>query len=63
MSGNPEHAITACEEFQQRLPSLIEAGEGLYRDRHLKSCDLCRALVVDLETIAEAVRELFGPQN
>jgi hypothetical protein len=63
MSGNPEHAITACEKFQQRLPSLIEAGEGLYRDHHLNTCALCRALVVDLETIAEAARDLFGPQR
>jgi hypothetical protein len=48
-----------CLEFQARLPELIGSGENLAADPHLLHCPLCRALLSDLETIAEAARELF----
>jgi hypothetical protein len=48
-----------CEEFQARLPKLIEAGEDLSAHPHLKTCSLCHALLADLETIADAARQLF----
>jgi hypothetical protein len=53
----------ACKEFQQRLPELLQSGEKLYDDPHLPSCDRCRALVVDLEQIADAARRRFERYN
>jgi predicted anti-sigma-YlaC factor YlaD len=49
----------SCAEFQARLPELIGSGENLAADPHLRSCELCRALLADLMTIAEAARQLF----
>jgi hypothetical protein len=49
----------SCEEFQARLPELIGSGENAAAHPHLKHCELCRALLADLETIAEAARQLF----
>jgi hypothetical protein len=48
-----------CRQFQARLPEFIGSGENLAADPHLQHCPLCRALLTDLETIAEAARELF----
>ena len=51
--------IMTCEQFQDRLPELIGSGENLDAHPHLQHCALCRALLTDLETIAEAARQLF----
>jgi hypothetical protein len=48
-----------CAEFQAQLPELIGSGANLADNEHLRSCELCRALLADLETIAEAARQLF----
>ena len=48
-----------CAEFQAQLPELIGSGENVSSHPHLQNCDLCRALLADLETIAEAARQLF----
>ena len=48
-----------CAAFQAQLPELIGSGENLADHPHLQSCELCRALLKDLETIAEAARQLF----
>jgi hypothetical protein len=48
-----------CEAFQAQLPELIGSGEDVSAHPHLQSCELCRALLADLETIAEAARQLF----
>ena len=48
-----------CHEFQARLPELIGSGENLAAHPHLQHCALCRAMLVDLETIAEAAHQLF----
>ena len=48
-----------CEEFQAQLPELIGSGANISEHSHLKSCELCSALLADLETIAEAARQLF----
>jgi hypothetical protein len=48
-----------CQEFQAQLPELIGAGGKAALHPHLQSCALCRALLADLETIAEAARQLF----
>lgn len=49
----------SCEQFQAQLPELIGSGEGIASHPHYQSCALCRALVADLQTIAEAARQLF----
>jgi hypothetical protein len=48
-----------CEQFQAQLPELIGSGADVSTHPHLKDCELCRALLADLQTIAEAARELF----
>lgn len=48
-----------CAEFQSHLPELVGAGQNLSNHPHIKNCELCRALLADLETIAEAARQLF----
>lgn len=51
--------LRECQEFQAQLPELIGAGGKAASHPHLQSCALCRALLADLETIAEAARQLF----
>jgi hypothetical protein len=51
--------VKSCQEFQEYLPELISSGLDVSGDPHLESCELCRALLSDLETIAAAARELF----
>jgi anti-sigma factor RsiW len=41
------------------MPERIGAGEDLQTNPHLLTCDRCRALVRDLEAIAEAARRLM----
>ena len=48
-----------CAEFQARLPELVGPGKDAARHPHLEGCERCRALLADLETIAEAARQLF----
>ena len=48
----------SCAAFQAQLPELIGSGENIAADPHLRSCELCRALLADLVTIAEAARQL-----
>jgi hypothetical protein len=52
-------SILNCQLFQERLPEMIGSGEDLASHPHLLGCPLCRALLADLETIAEAARQLF----
>ena len=49
----------SCAEFQAKLPELISSGANAASHPHIQSCELCRALLADLETIAEAARQLF----
>ncbi|HEV2488136.1 MAG TPA: hypothetical protein VGT08_21620 [Terracidiphilus sp.] len=49
----------SCAQFQARLPELIGSGVNAGADPHIQSCELCRALLTDLMTIAEAARQLF----
>jgi predicted anti-sigma-YlaC factor YlaD len=57
MTVDPENL--SCQEFQARLADLIGTGEDVSRHPHLKNCETCRALLADLETIAEAARQLM----
>ena len=49
----------SCAEFQAQLPELIGSGVDVKAHPHIQNCKLCRALLADLETIAEAARQLF----
>jgi predicted anti-sigma-YlaC factor YlaD len=51
----------SCAEFQAQLPELIASGSDLANDAHLANCPLCRALIADLQTIADAARQLLAP--
>ncbi|MGA2889143.1 MAG: hypothetical protein ABSE51_13910 [Terracidiphilus sp.] len=51
--------ILTCQQFQAQLPELIGSGENLAENPHLEHCALCRELLADLETIAEAARNLL----
>ncbi len=53
----------SCEEFQAQLPELVGSGEDVAKHPHLQSCALCSALFADLETIAEAARQLLPIQQ
>jgi predicted anti-sigma-YlaC factor YlaD len=57
MTDNPNNLT--CAGFQAHLPELIASGEDVTAHPHLQECELCRALLADLETIAEAARQLF----
>jgi hypothetical protein len=50
---------SSCAKFQAQLPELIGSGEIASAHSHIQSCELCRALLADLETIAQAARQLF----
>jgi hypothetical protein len=57
MTGDPNNMD--CREFQSQLADLIGSGEDAASHPHLKTCPRCRALLNDLETIAEAARQLL----
>jgi len=59
MTENHHHNPEACAAFQAQLPELIGSGNTIADHAHIQSCELCRALMADLETIAEAARQLF----
>jgi hypothetical protein len=48
-----------CEDFQAQMPELIGTGVDASAHPHVVNCALCSALLADLETIAEAARQLF----
>ena len=49
----------SCEEFQEHLAELIGSGADAASHPHLQGCANCRALLADLQTIAEAARQLL----
>jgi hypothetical protein len=46
----------SCGEFQGQLVELVSSGSDVERHPHLQTCERCRTLVRDLESIAEAAR-------
>ena len=57
MTGDPKNMT--CQEFQEQLADLIGSGVDVSNHPHLKDCDTCRALLADLQTIADAARQLL----
>lgn len=54
MASDP--MFMTCEQFQAQLSDLVASGEDLERHPHIQACEMCRALVSDLEKIAEEAR-------
>ena len=56
-----------CAEFQDQLPNIFassaEANEDPHFHAHLQACENCSNLVRDLESIADAARQLFEPHD
>jgi len=48
-----------CQQFQEILPHIIEAGGKPEEEQHLQTCDSCAALVKDLLYIAEQAKLLL----
>ena len=48
-----------CEQFQEVLPHIIEAGGNAEEEAHLNSCRACSELVRDLKYIAEQAKLLL----
>lgn len=48
-----------CEDFQVKLPDLIGSEPGVAMHPHLLTCANCRALLSDLQTIADEARKLL----
>ena len=57
MTNDPN--TMSCAAFQGLLPELIGSGDNIANHPHILGCPRCRALLADLETIAEAARQLF----
>ncbi len=61
MTADPNNMT--CEEFQAQLPELIGTGADASMHPHVQNCALCRELLADLESIAEAARQLFPVED
>jgi hypothetical protein len=48
-----------CEEFTAAMPQLVASGEDIYAHPHVRNCRMHRALIADLEAIAQAAQQLF----
>jgi hypothetical protein len=48
-----------CAEFQASMADRIMVGEDLQLHLHMLTCERCRSLVGELETIAEFARQLL----
>ena len=57
MTNDPK--TMSCAEFQDQLAELIGTGADASTHPHILGCDDCRKLLSDLQTIADAARQLF----
>ena len=49
----------SCQEFSACMADLIAAGQDIFAHPHVRRCSLHRALLDDLEAIANAARQLL----
>jgi hypothetical protein len=59
MTGDPNNI--SCQEFQEGLAELVGSGDAASHP-HLKTCANCRALLADLQAIADAAKQLLLEQ-
>ena len=53
----------SCEEFQSQLSDLVGAGADVENHSHIQECEICRELYEQLQTIAQAAKQLFPDQE
>lgn len=54
----------SCEEFQSQLAELVGSGADVVNHPHIRSCqNNCLRLYEDLQTIADAAKQLFPDQQ
>ena len=53
----------SCAVFQDQLSDLVGSGADVANHPHIKECDICRELYEQLQTIAEAAKQLFPDQE
>jgi predicted anti-sigma-YlaC factor YlaD len=53
----------SCQEFRDQLSDLVGSGADVENHPHIKDCDICRQLYEELQTIADAARQLFADQQ
>ncbi len=58
-TGPDDFKNMTCQEFQELMPELIASGEDASKHPHAQNCELCSALLADLQAIAQAARDLF----
>jgi hypothetical protein len=61
MIDNPSKMT--CAEFQDQMAELIGSGADPDSLPHLKDCADCRALLAQLNAIADAARQLFPSEE
>jgi hypothetical protein len=54
MASDP--MFMTCEQFQAQLADLVESGADIERHPHVQAWRMCRALLSDLEKIADEAR-------
>ncbi len=53
----------SCEEFQSQMAELVGSGADVANHPHVQDCAICRRLYEDLQTIADAARQLLADQQ
>jgi hypothetical protein len=54
----------SCEEFQSQLAELVGSGADVMNHPHIRDCkNNCRQLYGDLQTIAQAAKQLFPDEQ
>lgn len=59
MSESTKNSNLSCAEFQAQLPELVGSGMRIADHPHFQNCEICRALLADLDVIAQAAHTLF----
>jgi hypothetical protein len=57
MTGDRDNI--GCHQFQEQLADLIGSGEDASAHPHLQTCENCRALLAELQVIADAAKQLL----
>jgi tRNA U54 and U55 pseudouridine synthase Pus10 len=53
----------SCEQFQSQLADLVGSGADFHNHPHVKECDICRQLIEELQTIADAAKQLLSDEQ
>lgn len=63
MTGHDDGKPMTCKEFDAAMLDLIASGEDIDAHPHIQSCELHRALLKDLQAIADAAKLLFPAEE